>query len=194
MKLIALIPRFRGLILSLFSISGPNVKLFIDSFARISYKYVIFGKSVFIGRNSRIEAVKNYQGVTFTPQIEICSGVTIQQNLHLTCAKSIHIGKNTAIAANVTITDIDHPYINPNIPIEHQKLNVSSVYIGDDCKIYNNAVILKGVTIGKHCVIGANSVVNKDVPDYSIAVGIPVKIVKQYNFNTGLWERSNNRD
>ena len=40
-------------------------------------------------------------------------------------------------------------------------------------------VILPGVTIGKHCVIGANSVVNAPVPDYSIAVGSPARVVKR---------------
>ena len=42
-----------------------------------------------------------------------------------------------------------------------------------------NAVITAGVIIGKHCVIGAGSVVTKDIPDGSVAVGSPARIVKQ---------------
>ena len=42
---------------------------------------------------------------------------------------------------------------------------------------------------GKHCVIGANSVVTKDIPDYSVAVGAPAKVIKQYNATTNQWEK-----
>jgi acetyltransferase-like isoleucine patch superfamily enzyme len=45
------------------------------------------------------------------------------------------------------------------------------------------------VTIGQHCVIGANSVVNRSIPDFSLAVGSPARVVKQYSEITGRWER-----
>ena len=38
-------------------------------------------------------------------------------------------------------------------------------------------------------MIGANSVVTKDIPDYSVAVGSPAKVIKQYNRGTGQWEK-----
>jgi lipopolysaccharide O-acetyltransferase len=47
------------------------------------------------------------------------------------------------------------------------------------------------VTIGRHCIIGALSVVNQDIPPYSIAVGSPAKVVKQYDFNLKQWVRVN---
>ena len=47
-----------------------------------------------------------------------------------------------------------------------------------------------GVTIGKHCVIAAGTIVTKDIPDYSIAAGMPAKIIKQYNFETSKWEKN----
>ena len=94
------------------------------------------------------------------------------------------------MASNVTVTDINHPYEDVSLPIEKQPLEVSSVIIGKDCKIYNNVVILKGVNIGEHCVIGANAVVTTDIPDYSVAVGIPAKVIKRYNFDTQRWEKT----
>lgn len=90
----------------------------------------------------------------------------------------------------MTITDIHHPYDDINLPIEHQDIIVRPVIIGDDCKIYNNAVILPGVTIGKHCTIGANTVVNKNIPDYSVAAGCPVRIIKHYDFEIKQWVSS----
>lgn len=53
------------------------------------------------------------------------------------------------------------------------------VVIGDDCWIGGNATIMPGVTIGKGCTIGAGSVVTKDIPDFSVAVGAPAKVVKK---------------
>ncbi len=119
--------------------------------------------------------------------IEIGDQVSIEQNLHLTCANRITIGANTAIAANVTITDIHHPYSDVNLPIERQDIEVGEVVIGEDCKIYNNVVILPGVHIGKHVTIGANSLVSHDIPDYTVAVGNPASVVKQYDFEINKW-------
>lgn len=155
-----------------------------------SPQYIEIGNCVYIWKNCRIEGVASYMGVKYNPLISIEDGVTIQQNFHLTCAKSIIIGKNTAIAANVTVTDIHHSYVDIHLSIERQNIITSPVIIGEDCKIYNNSVILPGVTIGKHVTIGANSVVTKDIPDYCVAVGAPVKIVKRYCFEQERWRRT----
>ncbi|MGC9398905.1 MAG: acyltransferase [Anaerolineae bacterium] len=53
----------------------------------------------------------------------------------------------------------------------------SSTSIGNCCYIGPLTVIQRGVHIGDHCVIGAHSFVNRDVPAYSIAFGVPVKVV-----------------
>lgn len=62
-----------------------------------------------------------------------------------------------------------------------------SVFIGDGSWIGTNVVVVGNVHIGKHCVIGANSVVTKNIPDYSIAVGVPAKVVKKYDFIENKW-------
>ena len=151
---------------------------------------ISIGKNVFVQPNSRIEGIYSYEGICFSPKIVIADNCTIQQNLHLTCGESVYIGTNTAIAANVTITDITHPYENIHLPIEKQQIITNPVYIGDDCKIYNNVVILPGTNIGKHCTIGANSVVNGSFPDYSVIVGIPSRIIKRYCFDSNKWKKT----
>lgn len=52
------------------------------------------------------------------------------------------------------------------------------IVIGDNSNIGWNVIILPGVTIGKNCVIGAGAVVTKDIPDNSIAVGVPAKVIE----------------
>ena len=150
---------------------------------------ISIGKNVFIMDLSRIEAVNEYNNSRFSPHIVISDGVSIQQALHLTCSKSVFIGTNTAIAAFVTITDIHHPYEDINLPIEQQDIITREVYIGEDCKIYNNAVILPGTKLNKHCTVGANSVVSGEFPSFSVIVGAPAKVVKRYCFETNKWRK-----
>lgn len=190
-RIIQYIAKLRGFLFSINSISGLNLHINIYKPLRITSKQIRFGKDVTILNNSRIEAFTMYEGVKYYPIIELGNNVIIQQNVHLTCAQNIIIGDNTAIASNVTITDINHPYSDINTPIEKQKLEVNPVKIGNDCKIYNNAVILPGITIGKHVTIGANSVVNKDIPSFCVAVGNPIRIIKRYDFITQTWRKTN---
>ena len=148
------------------------------------------GKNFVLRNNGRLEAVKEYQNEQFNPQIIIGDNVRIEQNLHLTCAKKITIGDNTAIANNVTITDIDHPYEDISTIIECQRIKLKEVAIGSGCKIFSNVVILQGVTLGQHTVVAANSVVtNGNYPNFCVLAGAPARIVKRYNFTTQTWEK-----
>lgn len=58
--------------------------------------------------------------------------------------------------------------------------------IGEGSWIGENVCVI-GASVGRHCVIGANAVVTKDIPDYSVAVGAPARVIKKYNFNRGAW-------
>lgn len=170
-------------------------QLYISSYIKrpilISPKYISLGKNVHVRDNARIEAICKYNEINFIPHIDIKDNVSIEQNCHITCGNHIEIGKNTSIAANVTITDIEHPYTNITTPIERQDIQIGEVIIDCNSKIYNNTVILPNVHIGKHCVIGANSVVTKDIPDYSVAVGAPARIIKKYDPQRKKWIKTN---
>ncbi len=52
------------------------------------------------------------------------------------------------------------------------------IKVGDNCYIGNNVIILPGVTIGNRCIIGAGAIVSRDVPDNSVAVGVPARVIK----------------
>lgn len=162
----------------------------VNSLKMITPQYICLGNGVRIGANARIEGIAKWNDVVYDPIIKFCDNVAIQQDVHITCANKIVIGKNTAIAARVTITDINHPYEDVNKPIDLQDIIVDEVIIGEDCKIYNGAVILPGVHIGNHCVVGANSVVNLDIPSFSVVVGMPAKIIKKYDFEKRVWRKT----
>lgn len=157
---------------------------------RLTPKYIVAGDNVQINDFARIEGVDQYNKTRFQPEIIFHENVTIQQCLHLTCAKKIEIGKHTAIAANVSITDINHTYTDITMPPEYQDIEVDEVYIGEGCKIYNNVVILPGVRLGKHTVVAANSVVKKgNYGNYVVLGGTPAKVLKQYDFEKKEWSK-----
>jgi acetyltransferase-like isoleucine patch superfamily enzyme len=125
-----------------------------------------------------------------TPKLIIKDYAAIGMNATISAAKRIVIEEHVFTARNVFISDHGHQYYNVNEPIGKQGIrDIAEVTIGAHTWIGQNAVILPGVTIGKHCVIGANSVVNRSIPDFSIAVGAPAKVVKKYNCSSKCWER-----
>ena len=98
---------------------------------------------------------------------------------------SIEIGNDVWTGHHVYITDQNHGYEDVTRPISQQSQPERPVVIGDGSWIGHGAVVLPGVTIGKHVVIGANSVVTKDIPDFSVAVGSPARVIRQYDETLG---------
>jgi len=97
-------------------------------------------------------------------------------------ANSIRIGAGCLIGANVTLADTDFHAINPVNRRYNNNLNeiaMDPIVIEDNVFIGSNVFVLKGVTIGKNSVIGAGSVVTHDVPENSVAVGNPARVVKR---------------
>lgn len=127
-----------------------------------------------IGKRSVIEdfaCINNAVG-------EIQIGNNTRIGLHNTIIGPVHIGSQVNLAQGVVISGLNHNYQNTNKPISEQGVYTSLITISDDVYIGANAIIAAGVTIGKHCVIGAGSVVTKNIPDYSVAVGNPAKVIK----------------
>ncbi|WP_235005396.1 acyltransferase [Pedobacter nyackensis] len=102
----------------------------------------------------------------------------------------VTIGNHVMLAQNIVVSGLNHGYEDPNVPPSLQKETKKLIVISDDVWIGANSVITAGVTIGKHVVVGAGSVVTKDIPDYSVAVGNPARIIKQYSFNEGEWKKN----
>ncbi len=91
----------------------------------------------------------------------------------------LEIGNDVRIAAHVRIVPMNHIYEDPKTPIRLQKIKAIGIKIEDDVWLGVGSTVLDGVTIGKGSVIGAGAVVTKDIPPYSIAVGVPAKVIKK---------------
>ena len=98
-------------------------------------------------------------------------------NLTILDIKEVYIGDNVMIGPNTTITTVTHP-ITPKGRREHLA-QASEIKIGNDVWLGANVTVLPGVTIGNNVVIGAGAVVNKDIPDNSLAVGVPAKVIRE---------------
>ncbi len=157
----------------------------------VGKRFVHIGAGTVIMHDARIEAVYSYGTETFTPCIRMGDNVDIQQRVHITCAESIIIGKDVSILPDVLITDISHPYDDITIPPKMQRLKHYPVSIGDETIIGMGGRILPGIRIGKHCCIGANAVVTKDIPNYSMAAGIPAVVIKRFDFERHGWCKVN---
>ena len=103
----------------------------------------------------------------------ILNGGFINENVTITCAKKVVIGRNSHIAREAVIRDYDGHYIE-----DVSYRTAKPVIIGDNVWIGYRAMILKGVTIGNNSIVAANSVVTKDVPPNCIVAGNPAKIIR----------------
>lgn len=107
----------------------------------------------------------------------IHESVVLERDLNLDRVdpSGITIKKNCLIASGVTILCHEHVYRD----IDHVDLPLlKSVEIGERTFVGVGATILPGVTIGSDCIIGAGSIVSKDIPDGSLAVGVPARVIR----------------
>jgi len=153
---------------------------------RIDHPECIYiGNNVFINSYvwlsaNRYSYEENQDILENKPHIVINDNSYIGRFVSISCVDSVYIGKKVLISDRCYIGDIQHNFHNISISIKDQYVtSKGKVSVGDESWIGNNVSILPGVSIGKHCVIGANSVVTHNIPDYSIAVGNPAKIIKQ---------------
>lgn len=93
----------------------------------------------------------------------------------------IVIDDDVFFGPNVYVTDQNHGVADRELPIGRQLEPEQPVRIGKGSWLGANAVVLPGVTIGCHVAVGAGAVVTRDLPDYSVAVGSPARVIRQFD-------------
>jgi acetyltransferase-like isoleucine patch superfamily enzyme len=111
--------------------------------------------------------------------IEVDANTTIGSFTSVSSFSKIKIGKDCLIASHCSIYAQNHVFADPTIAIRKQRYTLEGIIIEDDCWLGSGVRVLDGVTIGKGSVIGAGAVVTRDIPPYSIAVGVPAKVIRQ---------------
>lgn len=92
---------------------------------------------------------------------------------------SIEIGDDVWTGHHIYITDQNHGWTDPDLPISGQFQPERPVRIGDGSWLGHGTVVLPGATIGRNVVVGANSVVTGELPDNCVAVGAPARVIVQ---------------
>lgn len=140
---------------------------------------ISLGNRVFIAHNSWLMGGRR--------GLVIEDDVVIGHFCHIVAKESIRIEKNALLADKIFISDCTHSFEDITKPIIQQNISyIGDVIIGEGAWLGENVCVC-GASVGKHCVIGANSVVTKDIPDYSVAVGAPARVIKQYDFRKNEW-------
>lgn len=103
------------------------------------------------------------------------SGIGVNAKIYGTCV----IGDRVMMGEDCTIITRNHKHDRLDIPMMEQGFEEEKpVHIGNDVWLGDRVIVLPGVHIGDGCVIGAGAVVTRDIPPYSVAAGVPAKVIK----------------
>lgn len=167
---------------------GSKSKIYYPSIIR-GGKNISIGKGSLILQNSRIQI----WGKSKEPRLLIGDNCYFCYNNSFLVGSRIVIEDDVLFASNILVSSETHG-INPesDLPYKDQDtdFDAGEVVIGSGSWIGENAIILPGVKIGKKCIIGAGSVVTKSIPDYSMAVGNPARVVKKWDFEKHHWQNN----
>jgi lipopolysaccharide O-acetyltransferase len=129
--------------------------------------------------------------------VVIGSQVEVNDRVHIGSRLSVTIGDRVLIASNVFISDHNHgsyggagEHSSPLVPPAERPYQSAAVIIEDDVWLGEHVCVLPGVKIGKGAIVGAGSVVTTSVPEYTISVGVPARVIRRFDFASARWVAS----
>lgn len=172
---------------------GVN-SIFIGAGALIrGLSYMQIGDDFVAAPDLWLEAVSQFNEQTFTPRLVIGKHVRVSRWVHIAVTHRVEIGDDVLIGSKVLITDHDHgcysePSTSPDIPPALRPLTGhKTTLVGSRVWLGDGVVVTAGSVIGEGSVIGANSVVIGTIPPFTIAVGSPARVIKQFDFDRKEW-------
>jgi len=114
------------------------------------------------------------------PVLRIGDRCVIGRGSHIIAHQSLSIGDDVFTGPYVYITDQNHGYADPDLPIGRQMPCNAAVQIGSGSWLGAGAVVLPGSRIGRNVVVAAGSVVRGPVPDRCVVAGVPARVVRHY--------------
>lgn len=145
----------------------------VEAFSRDG---IVLGDRVTVARGASLLA----SGVIREPGI----GITIGSDTSIGLANvlwgqgGLTIGRDCLFGPHVVLVSEQHVFDDSSTPVRLQGHKRDSISIGDDVWLGAGVKVMPGVSIGQGAVVGANSVVTTSIPDHSVAVGIPAKVIR----------------
>jgi acetyltransferase-like isoleucine patch superfamily enzyme len=161
-----------------FKVRNPHVitrgLVFLDKgveiYARRGYGRLILGRWLHLGVNT---AIRCHEGT-----LSVGDKCVLGRGVSVNCYLDVEIGASSLFADDIYVSDFDHKYADLTMPIKDQGISKARVRIEPDVWIGTKATVTSGVVIGQGAVVGANAVVTRDLPAYSISVGVPARVIK----------------
>ena len=168
--------------------SGFGTKGYGNRCIVIGKDRISIGDNSWFGQDSEVIVYHTHFKDELHSKLTIGNNVRCTSRCRITCAGRTTIGNNVLIAPDVFITDHNHG-MNPEMPggYSPQPIIIKDVNVEDGVWLGQRVCVMPGVTVGAHSIIGANSVVTHDIPPYSIAVGAPARVVKQWDHDQQEW-------
>lgn len=139
-------------------------------YTRKGYGRLVLGKWVHLGVNT---ALRCHEGT-----LSIGDKSNLGRGISINCYLDVEIGDCALFADDVYISDFDHRFDDLTKTIKDQGIVKSRVRIERDVWLGTKVTVCRGVVIGEGTVVGANAVVTKDLPAFSVAVGVPARVIK----------------
>lgn len=161
-----------------FKLANPHVvtrgMVFMDRnvelFARRGYGRLVLGRWVHLGCGT---ALRCHEGT-----LSVGDKSVLGRDNSVNCYLDIEVGASALFADDIYIADFDHNFADLDVPIKDQGIAKSRIRIEPDVWVGSKVTVSRGVAIGTGSVIGANAVVTRDIPAYSVAVGVPARVIK----------------
>ena len=168
---------------------GPGSVIAFPAGALYGEPWIEIGEGTLIGAQVSISA-GIVPGQDLGPQAVLRVGdrCVIGRGSHIIAHHSIVIGDDVFTGPYVYITDQNHGYADPDVPIGRQWPSNTAVSIGPGTWLGAGVIVLPGAQIGRNVVVAAGSVVRGLVPDRCVIAGVPAKVVREYVAGDG-WSR-----
>lgn len=161
-----------------FKVANPHVVtrgfVFMDRgvelYARRGYGRLVLGRWIHLGVDT---ALRCHEGT-----LSLGDKSVLGRHVSVNCYLDVEIGAAALFADDIYVSDFDHNFGDLTRPIKDQGIAKARVRIEPDVWIGTKATVARGVVIGEGSVVGANAVVTRDLPPYSVAVGVPARVIK----------------
>lgn len=162
---------------------GYEIKLWVNALLKVIPGVIgcKIRKKLLPFKSGKNVKIWDFCNIDSPSKLVLGSNVSINRGCIINAGGGVVIGDDVLIGPSTIIYSQNHKFDNQSIVYRKQGYILKKVTIGNNVWIASRVTILPGVTIGDNCVIGANTLLTKSIPNNSLVVGNPGRIIKKIN-------------